>query len=239
MEQLDCSMGKCTLGVHLAPDDNNKDAISHLRRKAETWQEYITTGHLNRQDACFVMETTIMRSLLYPLPALTLTEKECNHIIAQVLSAGLQNLAVCKNFPCAVTYGPKEEGGFNLPNLFTQQGVLHIAAIVDHISSQDMMGELLQTSIEATKVKVGVDRNLFSLDYTIYHPLLTDTWIKETWKFARDHQIEIVDKATLNLSLHRENDVFLMEIFSHHGFKSKELKKNQSLQIIPSGYNAV
>jgi hypothetical protein len=84
-----------------------------------------------------------MKSLLYPLPALTLTEKDCNHIMAPVLEAGLQNSAICKNYLRAVTFGPKEEGGLNLPSLYTQQGVQHIATINEHLALNDMTGELL------------------------------------------------------------------------------------------------
>jgi hypothetical protein len=225
LEQLEVHDGRCTLGVHLAPDGNNKAAISHLRRKAEEWRDYIKTGHLNKKDAWLATESTIMKSLLYPLPALTLTEKECNYILAPVLEAGLQSSAICKNYPRAVTYGPKEEGGLNLPSLYTQQGVQRIATISDCLSSNDMTGELLRTTIEAAKVEIGVGRSLFSLDYKLYSHLLTDTWIKDTWKFAREHNIDLIDKVTSNLTLHRQNDLFLMEVIVHHGFSKSELQK--------------
>jgi hypothetical protein len=225
LELLDSSDGRCTLGVHLAPDGTNDSAIQHLRRKAEVWRDYIKTGHLTKKDAWLATETTIMRSLLYPLPALTLTEKECNHIIAPVLEAGLQSSSICKNYPRAVTYGPKEESGLNLPNLYVQQGLQRIAMITDHLSSHDMMGELLRTSIEAAKVEIGVGRNLFSLDYSLYSTILTDSWVKSTWQFAREYNIDIIDKVTSNLPLHRQNDVFLMEVICHHGFSKSELQK--------------
>jgi hypothetical protein len=225
LDMLDPSEGRCTLGVHLAPDGNNVSAIHHLRRKAEEWRDHIKTGHLNKRDAWLATETTIMRSLLYPLPALTLTEKECNHIMAPVLEAGLQSSAICKNYPRAATYGPKDESGLNLPSLYTQQGLQQIAMIVDHLDSDDTMGDLLRTSIELAKVEMGVGRNLFSLDYKLYAPLLTDSWIKSAWRFAYEHNIEVIDKKTKNLTLHRQNDVFLMEIICHHGFSSSDLQK--------------
>ncbi len=123
MDQLDASVGKCTLGIHLAPDGNNNAAIQSLRAKSEEWSEYISSGHLNRQDVWLVTKTTILKSLLYPLAALTLTEKDCNHIIAPLLESGLQNSSICKNFPRAVAYGPRDEGGLQLPNLYVQQGI--------------------------------------------------------------------------------------------------------------------
>jgi hypothetical protein len=123
LEELKVSEGRCTLGVHLSPDGNNTEAIRHLRKKVEEWNKYINSGHLNRQDKWLAMESTIVRSLLYPLSTLTLSEKECNHIMAPVLEAGLQNSSICKNYPRAVTYGPTDESGFNLPNLYIQQGL--------------------------------------------------------------------------------------------------------------------
>jgi hypothetical protein len=88
-----------------------------------------------------------------------------------------------------------------------------------------MTDELLRTSIEIAKVEVGVGRNLFQLDFTKYEHILTDCWVKETWRFAHENNIEIKDSTTKNLSLHRENDVFLMEIFAHHGYKKATLQK--------------
>lgn len=225
MEKLDATVGKCTLGVHLAPDGNNVDAVRHLRRKAEEWSDYINTGHLNKTDAWLATESTILKSLLYPLAALTLTDKECSHIIAPVLDAGLRSSAVCKNFPRAATYGPKSEGGLQLPNLYVQQGLSRIAFLTDNLGENNMSGELLRTSIEAAKVEIGVGRNLFALDYKLYRHLLTESWVKSTWQFAYENSINIVDKVTKNLTLHRQNDVFLMEIIVHHGFTKTELQK--------------
>jgi predicted lipid carrier protein YhbT len=225
LDQLDASVGRCTLGVHLAPDGNNNDAKRFLRHKAEEWSEYINAGHLNRQDAWLATESTILKSLLYPLALLTLMEKECNHIIAPVLESGLRSSSICKNFPRAVAYGPRNEGGLQLPNLYVQHGLARISLIVDNIGENNMMGELLRNTIEAAKVEIGVGRNIFSLDFDLYKHILTDSWIKSTWQFAQENGIDIIDKITRNLYLHRHNDVFLMEIIANHGFNKPDLQK--------------
>jgi hypothetical protein len=63
------------------------------------------------------------------------------------------------------------------------------------------------------------------LDFNKYEHILTDCWIKETWQFAHENNIEIKDLVTKNLSLHRANDVYLLEIFAHHGYKKTILQK--------------
>jgi hypothetical protein len=94
-----------------------------------------------------------------------------------------------------------------------------------------MMGNLLCNTIEAAKLEIGVGRNLFSLDYKQYYPLLTDTWIKDVWKFANENNIDIIDKATKNLQLHRHNDVFIMEIIVNHRYSKGELQKINKCQL--------
>lgn len=225
LNQLEPNDGQCTLGVHLAPDGNNNDAITYLTQKAEQWKDLINTGHLQRTDAWHALESTILKTLQYPLPALTLTETECNRIIRPVLDAGLNKVSICKKFPKAVVHGPNDEGGLNIPNLYTFQGLSRIEVLQDHLGTNDMMDELLRTTIEAAKVEVGVGRNLFQLDFSKYEYIVTDSWIKETWRFAYDNNIEIKDTITKNLQLHRENDVFLMEIFAHHGYNKSTLQK--------------
>jgi hypothetical protein len=119
LRQLEAHDGQCTLGVHLSPDGNNRDAFNYLMHKSEEWKELITTGHLQRTEAWHALESTILKTLQYPLPALTLTETECNKIIRPVLDAGLNKSSICKTFPKAVIHGPKEEGGLDITHLYT------------------------------------------------------------------------------------------------------------------------
>jgi hypothetical protein len=67
-----------------------------------------------------------------------------------------------------VIHGPKDEGGLNLPNLYTYQGLSRIELLQDHLGNGGMTDELLRTSIEIAKVEVGVGCNLFQLDFTKY-----------------------------------------------------------------------
>lgn len=76
LKQFPVDKGMRTLGVILAPDGNNKDQVAALREKAEQWAELIITGHLEREEAWRALNTTILKSLEYPLTATTLTQQE-------------------------------------------------------------------------------------------------------------------------------------------------------------------
>ena len=76
------------LGVFLAIDGGNDVQIKHMRRVAEVWYDQIRVGHLSRYDAWSALQSTVMKTLEYPLLALTLTEAECSTIMAPVLTGG-------------------------------------------------------------------------------------------------------------------------------------------------------
>jgi hypothetical protein len=73
LERLPPHVARRTLGVRLAPDGNNKEEVAYLRGIAEKWNAYTRAGHLQRHEAWYALNATVMRTLDYPLLALTLT----------------------------------------------------------------------------------------------------------------------------------------------------------------------
>ena len=201
LSKIDSSEGRCTLGVVLAPDGNSKDAVSYLRKKANTWAAYIQTGHINRTDAWQALDSTIIKTIQHPIPALCLTKKECNHIMDPIIKASLPKSSIARTYPHKVLYGPKEEGGLDQTNLYTKQGTTKIALLAEHLALTTMTGDLLRCSIEAAKVEIGVGGNLFELDFDLYGRLYTESIIKFIWQFAHENAIHIRDNVTASLTL--------------------------------------
>ena len=218
--------GKETLGVFLAPDGSNNEMIQELTDKATKWADLIRVGHLNRYDAKTATQTTIMKSLQYPLPALTLSKTQCRKIQNIVINAGLPKSGICRNYPRAALFGPKDEGGLGMDDLYTYQGTSRIAIIQEHLHADTITGEMLRTSIEAAKIEIGIGRNIFELEFEKFGVLLTDCWIKDVWRFADENNISVYDETTETIEYEREGDVFLMEEIVHSGkFKKNELSK--------------
>ena len=47
----------------MAPDGNNKDVVSKLRKKSEPWNDLIRTGHISKANSKIVLQTTILKSI--------------------------------------------------------------------------------------------------------------------------------------------------------------------------------
>ena len=223
---LEHNEGKETLGVYLAPDGNNSKMVEVLKTKAEEWRDHINSGHLNKADAWQALETTIMKSLQYPMKALTLTKEECKNIMKPILQAGLQKSSLCLQYPRDVVFGSQDEAGIGIDDLYIHQGSERICFISEHLQEDTLSGELLRTSIELGKVELGIGRNIFQLDYKRYQSLMTHCWIKDVWKFCQEQDILIEDKVTDNSQLQRQGDVFLMEEIAHSDkFSALQLEK--------------
>ena len=225
MQTENFDTGKETLGVFLAPDGNTTTAVKELVKKAEKWRDNIKVGHISRDLAWQAVETTIIKTLEYPLPALLLSEKDCKKIMAPVLEGALSKTSISKSFPIPIRHASRQDGGLNLPDLFVSQGAMKIQKLQQFLGTSTITGKLIKVSLETCILEVGIGRNLFQLDFDKFGHLLTKSWIKSIWEFAQDHNIEIIDRSTSFPSLQRENDVFLMEVFQHEGFTTTELHK--------------
>ncbi len=84
---LETSQTFYTLGVHLGPNRSQLAAYDPLLEHAKNWADKLRTSFLKIKEAYAALKTTILKKLEYPLPALTLSEKQCDAIMRPVLIA--------------------------------------------------------------------------------------------------------------------------------------------------------
>lgn len=217
---------ECTLGVFLAPDGNNKAQVADMIKTGNKWYADIKAGHLNPKDSWRALNTTVMKSLTYPLPALTLTRKECTTIMKPVLQSGLNAVHTSRNYPRDLVYGNTKESGLNIEDLYHEQGIMHNYYVYRHLGEDSMTGKFIRCSVELAMIEMGIDGNLFEYDFKKYGVLLSDTWVKTAWEYAHEQDIKVEQFVTPRLKKERENDSFIMIDAVESGlFKPAELKK--------------
>ena len=97
-----------------------------MRHVAEAWYEKVRVGHLSRTDAWLALHSTVLKTLEYPLLALTLSEVDCNKIMAPILTGGLPKMGVSRSMARSLVYAPLKYQGLELHNLYTMQGLVRI-----------------------------------------------------------------------------------------------------------------
>ena len=75
---------------------------------------------------------------------------------------------------------------------------------------------------ETIKIELGLPGNLFSAPYTQTQCLVTNSWLKDLWKFTSEHGIIIQDHSP-PLSVSSDKDQFIMTICLEHNIPRRDL----------------
>eukprot|EP00957_Ditylum_brightwellii_P092537 7046939-Ditylum_brightwellii.AAC.1 len=141
------------LGVRIKPDGNNANQVQFLREISSSWADQVQTDHIQKEDIWYYYQSTMKRSLEYPLLATTLTEDECRSIKHPALTATLNATGLASNFLWHVLSGTSEYMGLEAPRLYTTQGIKHVRALMGHGEDNSITGRQFRASIECHKME--------------------------------------------------------------------------------------
>ena len=213
---------KETLGVFLAPNGSNDAQIQYLQNKVLHWAEKIRTHHISPQNALLSIHSTILSTLKYPAPALSLSRNDWQKITAPLYQVGLQASGICNKLPKPLRNGTYNNLGLQIPCMFLTQGIQKLIKYISFIESQSILGKMLRICEEYTKLDLGSSGNLYTTPYHKTHFLTSHSWIKNLWKFVYEHKILLLDRSP-HLTLSSDKDILIMDLFLQGNFKKREL----------------
>ena len=211
------------LGVFLAPNGNQNEQIVQLRNKSSDWSRHIASGFLRPKTAWTALNTTILKSLEYPLVATTLNRTQIRYITAPALMAGLPASGFCRTFPRAVLYGPPELQGLNVQNLFITQAVRHVKDIIDQTWKKTPGRNFIQSNTESMKLEVGLTGPLFELDVIPTWINTPNLWVMHTLKFCIEYDIKFKETGK-NIQAKRIGDKTIMHLAQQLHIQDNALK---------------
>jgi hypothetical protein len=167
-----------TLGVFLAPDGNLEEQFQKMLTAANKWAENLRTGKISRNEAWLALKSTIMRTLVYPLPAIRLTKSQCESIMAPLLRFCLPAMGVCMNFPRKLVHSTLDYIGLDIKHLFLLQEIMHIKDIILHNSNATLTGQLYRASMELFFIELGITPSLLLTRQKAVDCLTTPSLVK-------------------------------------------------------------
>ena len=120
------------LVIYIALDDNSKDQLKYMHKKATTCATSIRVGNIQQNKSRKALNSTKPQTLKYLLAALTLNEKECKHILQHIIKFGLTKAGISSTLQTAVRYGPCSIGGTSLFYPLVIQGTSILAFLIEH-----------------------------------------------------------------------------------------------------------
>ena len=212
-----------TLGVMLNLEGTDKAEASYLREKSEVWAEHIRTGVITKNDAWYALNTTVMKTMEYPMAAICLSRKQWDQVMVPVLEAGLNAIQFSRKFPRDMVYGPKQAQGLGLKDPYIVQGLTWIKTLMHHGDRETVTGALLRSSLEHLQLELGSGAPFFQDDYEIWSDLATNCWLKHVWKFLQEQALRVEHTVPV-LKTQTAQDAFLMPLFVQHGFSNNDLR---------------
>ena len=219
------------LGIFVAPDGNTEALVDDLKSAAISWGANMRTGHSTRTEAWTALNTNISAKLKYPLPACTLTEKECKSIMWPALKAALPKAGISSFMHSAYRDGPREYGGAGCLSLYHHQGSTRTALILESITRKTPTGYFLLLCLEDMVLDTGQYGSLWKADFTDAQKYIqSHSLLYHMWAYNVKNEIHISLKHSI-LSAQRENDTPIMalalKIFPH----KKNLRSIQKMRM--------
>jgi len=210
------------LGILQRTDGKENDQIEALMHKIEKWNNQMQASKLYSSLNLKATLSKIMRSLLYPLPALTLTEHQCLKISNKLYSNCFPKCGLSSKFQISFRYLPTQYQGLGLPSMYYVQESSKISELVLKSYSDSICWKQMELSLEIMQSMIGSRDIIFNMNYLKYGHLIPSSWIKSLWKFLHDQNLTIRGWRT-NLVPQRENDLSIMEEFVNKGVCKESL----------------
>lgn len=214
LDRLSTSEARRTLGVYIAPNGSMGTQLKKSKEAGQAWAAQCATSKLPPHLAIQAFQSTIDRTLNYPLPVSSFSQQECREIQMIPLTAALRKAKIGKDFPIAARLGPVDYQGLGITSLYAAQLYSHLQAIIfgtEHPTQTT--SHLLRMTSQALKMETGLNGPIFSHSFSTYGHLTEETWIQQTWKTCSEYEVSMLDDIPDFLP-RRVNDILLTKAFA-------------------------
>ena len=195
-------------------DGNNSEQIRQLRKKGITFASQIRTSSLSHNESWHAFQTTILKTLEYPMEAINLSKQEWDYIMTPILQATLPKAGIVRTFPRSILYASKKFSGLGILHPYYHQQIKHLHTCLEQSVIKSITKNLIHTNTEQLRLELGFNTQgyWFTPNTKAY---LTPSWTRNLFAFCDEYSIQLIDTCS-TLSLRTTNDRFLMQIFQCH-----------------------
>ena len=207
-----------TLGVMIAPNNDQKEQIKKLREKSEMILRGVTSGQASKFSAILAENHIYVPAMCYSFPVTMIPDITLKSIQEPATRVFLSLQGMNPNFPRQVVYGPKELAGFAKKNLPNEQAVANIYTIFQQHRRSTQSGL-------ATKINLAwIQQEAGTREGYLQNPSKTITYVNDGLVPQIRRSLQ---KAKCSLWSERtqdgmrDHDSFLMDRISPHFSKTK------------------
>ena len=121
------------LGIWITPNGDKTKTIQQLKVAALDWAGKMRAGNSTAEEAWTALHTNIGAKLKYPLPACTLTEKECKSIMFPAIRTALPKAGIASSISCEFRDGTIDKLGAGVLSLYHFSGTSRTSILIDQL----------------------------------------------------------------------------------------------------------
>ena len=166
--------------------------IPYLQEKVKEFTTKIKSARNTLpKDVWVAITSTIMKTLEYPMTALTITKQGWDEIMKPLLHFCPPVTGYSQNFPRAVIFGPSEQCGKGLMHPWYNQELTHLETFWEELASETHTGEFFTTSMEALRLELSYPTSLMSVPFDRMAGCATNSWLTSLWETCNKWNIDI------------------------------------------------
>lgn len=230
IKQTDPHDSNKTLGIRQATTGDDTDQCSYLRQESIRIANLALTSNFTKYEAYTAYRFCYIPFVSYSLGTTTLTDHQLHSISGHATGTFLTRMGFNRHFPRAAAYGPLEFGGLALYDLTTEQGVLQIKLLLEHVYHTTETGKLLMIAVHSLQMEAGISAPILT-DLSQELPYITPCWVTSLRHFMYRNNISLEFADVWNHSITRKHDLFLMDVFINMGYTTMELRHLNAVRI--------
>lgn len=162
-----------------------------MTEKTKKWADNLRVGRISRPQAWLALTCTIWKTLVYPLPAMTLSKRQCEAIMRPAVQQGLRSAGIVSSMPRAIVFGPLKYQGLGLKHLYTLQGIAHLKDLITRCHTPSITGALHRASYEQMALEAGIGEDFLRHNFSKCRYSVTAGLAQHTWQFLSEHRIRV------------------------------------------------
>jgi RNase H len=199
-----------TLGAWKCINGDETEHILQLERKSTNLGNLVFNGQLSRSQAKLAHNMIYIPSMLYSLPAMSLTEEETDSIQQKSSTKFLQTMGVAKSFPREVAYGPSIFGGMGLPSLYSDSSCIKINCILNNFKTNSELSLAMRIVLNWLQLNAGTSVPLLESRQKLEY--IPNNWFMAVKTFINKIEATIIIKDLWKPIIFRTNDIILMDL---------------------------
>jgi hypothetical protein len=209
--------GRRTLGARIAPSGNWNDEYNFRRQQGHELALRMAGSSLAKETARVGYKTMVCPAIEYPLTVTQFTQDQCDNITSPILRSSMSQMGYNRNSPKEVVYGPVEMGGFGFHDLFIEQGIQQVTALMGHLrEAKSKTGKMMKIEMDWCHLQAGTGDHLLETPGTNIDYIET-CWIMSIRAFLHTYGLRMEFTEHSRQEPLCEGDEFIMDALRKRG----------------------